>query len=212
MIEHKNRQADRCPSCEVGSLFPTSFVRTTHFRGEELHIPGFEAMECEKCHERSYTPEQLGRNRVRTSGARRTVVDRQRKAENLLSGSDVLRIRERLRLTQAEAAKLFGGGVNAFSKYERDEVIQTYATDCLIRLAEIDPPFVLTHLRRFAGQSELLHTATTSHITRSQDSMNYFVNAVFVGMNQLARIPTRQVSSAPTKNEAPVERAVVCLN
>jgi len=37
-------------------------------------------------------------------------------------------------LSQREASELFGGGPNAFSKYERGEIIQSKSTDVLMRL------------------------------------------------------------------------------
>src|SRR5690606_39913720 len=58
--------------------------------------------------------------------------------------------RETLRLTQGQAAELFGGGANAFSKCERGDVIQSVAMDRLIRLS-LAFPFALDLLRGFAG-------------------------------------------------------------
>lgn len=40
-------------------------------------------------------------------------------AVNLDSAPDLRAIRKRLKLTQAEAGRIFGGGVTAFSRYER---------------------------------------------------------------------------------------------
>jgi len=40
-----------------------------------------------------------------------------------------------LGLTQHAASSIFGGGLNAFSKYERGEVIQSKAMDKLIRVS-----------------------------------------------------------------------------
>jgi len=43
-------------------------------------------------------------------------------AVNLDSAPDLRAIRKRLKLTQAEAGRIFGGGVTAFSRYERGAV------------------------------------------------------------------------------------------
>jgi HTH-type transcriptional regulator/antitoxin MqsA len=56
-----------------------------------------------------------------------------KKRNNLLSGEEILKIRKQLGLTQRGAAELFGGGANAFSKYENEEIVQTVAMDKLIR-------------------------------------------------------------------------------
>lgn len=41
--------------------------------------------------------------------------------DGLLTPDKIKQIREKLKLTQSDAAKIFGGGVNAFSRYERGE-------------------------------------------------------------------------------------------
>ncbi len=53
--------------------------------------------------------------------------------------ADLVRIRRKLKLTQAEAAKLTGGGKNAFSRYERGEVKPMPAVINLFRLLDRHP-------------------------------------------------------------------------
>ena len=48
-------------------------------------------------------------------------------------------IRKRLGLTQAQAARLMGGGDNAFSKYERGEVTQSAAMNSVLLLLDAFP-------------------------------------------------------------------------
>jgi len=47
--------------------------------------------------------------------------------------------RKKLGLKQAEAGRLFGGGVNAFSEYERDKTRPPRATVLLLRLLDRHP-------------------------------------------------------------------------
>lgn len=54
--------------------------------------------------------------------------------DGLYTDEEIKRARLQLGLTQAEASELFGGGRNAFSKYERGEVSQSVAMDRLIKL------------------------------------------------------------------------------
>ena len=54
--------------------------------------------------------------------------------DGLLSSEEIIRARRTLSLTQEQAARVFGGGRNAFSKYERGEVSQSVAMDKLIRI------------------------------------------------------------------------------
>jgi len=62
-----------------------------------------------------------------------------RRADGLLSPEEIRHAREALGLTQHKAAEVFGGGRNAFSKYERGEVAQSVAMDRLIRLCLAHP-------------------------------------------------------------------------
>lgn len=54
--------------------------------------------------------------------------------DGLYTCEEIKAARETLGLSQAEAAELFGGGRNAFSKYERGEVSQSVSMDRLIKL------------------------------------------------------------------------------
>jgi putative zinc finger/helix-turn-helix YgiT family protein len=49
------------------------------------------------------------------------------KAENLLPSAEVRRIRRKLRLTQASAGAILGGGPNAFHKYESGMIVPSQA-------------------------------------------------------------------------------------
>lgn len=60
--------------------------------------------------------------------------------ENLLSPADVKRIRKDvLKLTQREAAAIFGGGINAFQKYEAGDHLLSHAMSNLLRVLERHP-------------------------------------------------------------------------
>lgn len=56
-----------------------------------------------------------------------------------LPSAEIKRIRKKLHLTQQEASEVFGGGVNAFSKYERGTARQHKSTDVLLRFLERHP-------------------------------------------------------------------------
>lgn len=62
-----------------------------------------------------------------------------KRVRRLLTGLEVRAVRERLGLTQAKAAELFGGGPVAFSKYESDDVAQSDAMNLVLRLADLHP-------------------------------------------------------------------------
>ena len=53
--------------------------------------------------------------------------------------ANLTRIRKKLKLTQQEAAKLAGGGKNAFSRYERGQAKPVAAVINLFRLLDRHP-------------------------------------------------------------------------
>lgn len=80
--------------------------------------------------------EFLAKNQILTNEIR--VRDAKKEIDGLLSSTEIHSIRKTLGLTQTEASQVFGGGRNAFSKYERSEVAQSTAMDKLLRLASKD--------------------------------------------------------------------------
>ncbi|MGH8759320.1 MAG: type II TA system antitoxin MqsA family protein [Burkholderiales bacterium] len=54
--------------------------------------------------------------------------------DGLLTGAEITVLRQQYQLTQSQAARLFGGGPVAFSKYENDDVAQSEFMDNLLRL------------------------------------------------------------------------------
>jgi len=92
----------------------------------------------------------------------------------MLSGDQISRIRIALGLSQREAASLFGGGYNAFNKYESGEVLQSFAMDRLLRLASVIGPEVISLL-----SSALPTPANSNHgskATISRDLYFYIAN------------------------------------
>ena len=78
------------------------------------------------------------------------MVEFRKKVDGLLTGSEVRTIRKNLQLSQAEAARLFGGGPVAFSKYESDDIAQSEAMDKLLRVAS-NVPATIEVLRKQAN-------------------------------------------------------------
>lgn len=72
-----------------------------------------------------------------------------------LTATDILRIRKTLGLTQAQAARVFGGGPNAFGKYESGEVAPSDGMEKLLRLADSVPAAAAWLLRRVGLAMEL---------------------------------------------------------
>jgi len=117
-----------CPICETGSLSKQVHTGEIRYHNQAVQVPDLEYSQCSNCGADPVLADQAKRNQVRFSDVRR-------KIDGLLSSSDIRKARRYLGLTQHAAANVFGGGLNAFSKYERGEVIQSKAMDKLIRLS-----------------------------------------------------------------------------
>jgi HTH-type transcriptional regulator/antitoxin MqsA len=56
-----------------------------------------------------------------------------------LPPSEIQKVRKRLKLTQKKAGEIFGGGIRAFSQYERGITRPGKAADTLLRLLDRHP-------------------------------------------------------------------------
>lgn len=121
-----------CPACEEGLLERgTREVEFTH-NGAPLLVSELECYRCAECGTETVKPEQIRRNQAR-------IADAKRRSDGYLTSEEIRALRENLGLSQPDAAQLFGGGANAFSKYERGEVIQSVPMDRLLRLVAAYP-------------------------------------------------------------------------
>ena len=127
----------RCPICEEGYLDSRIDLDRVEYQGHhadlELHYSF-----CKTCGSEQANMDQLRFNK-------RSMVEFRKKVDGLLTGSQVRSVRKNLGLSQAEAARVFGGGPVAFSKYENDDVTQSEAMDKLLRLAS-EIPAAFEHL------------------------------------------------------------------
>lgn len=121
-----------CPACDVGFLEKFLDSETFTHKGLEISLNDIEYSKCNMCKTELTTPEQSRNIDYRLN-------DEYRNIKGLLTGREIKRIRKKLSLNQIEIAKIVGGGINAFSKYERGEVIQSLAMDNLLRILDMQP-------------------------------------------------------------------------
>jgi len=136
-----------CPLCGEGRLIEHTQER--HFKNEGLAyvVTGLRYSLCSHCREEITTPEQSRHNKRAIIAARDRAVAERDQLERLRPG-DILRIRKQLGLTQVQAARVFGGGPNAFGKYENAEVAPSEGMEKLLRLADSVPEAASWLLRR----------------------------------------------------------------
>ena len=118
-----------CPACEKGLLVASACDEVICHSGVKLTVRGYEISTCNACGEEVVLADQAKRNAVR-------VADAKHEFEGTWTTSQIQKWRARWKLTQQDASELLGGGQNAFSKYERGEVMQSKSMDLLMRASD----------------------------------------------------------------------------
>ncbi len=129
----------KCPICGVGTLADGERESVIDYRGR-TYREVLRGAFCDHCADGIVEHDPAGEAKFIEF---RNAVDAE-------LGSDLARIRKRLKLTQAEAARLTGGGKNAFSRYERGEARPLAAVINLFRLLDKHPE-LLNELRAKAA-------------------------------------------------------------
>lgn len=129
----------QCRSCgHHGMVSNEDYQETLSFDGESVTLTGLKGWFCPNCGEGELDQESSNQYAVAHDDLIHRARAKQRK--------DIRRIRRKLRLTQADAAKITGGGRNAFSRYERGEASPMPAVMNLLRLLD-NHPELLRELR-----------------------------------------------------------------
>lgn len=123
-------EAPRCPETGlpmVRDVRPD--VVTYKGRTRAIQMPGWY---CDASGESIHTREDM-------KVSDRALAELKAEVLGVASPSDFERVRKRLGLSKARASQVFGGGRNAFQKYEKGEVAASRPMTMLLRLAERHP-------------------------------------------------------------------------
>ena len=112
-----------CKSEDVSDYVEAEVIK---YKGSTLKVSIAYSL-CNNCDREFISKPQILQNEAALRAAKKDY-------DGLLSSEEIIRARRTLSLTQEQAARVFGGGRNAFSKYERGEVSQSVAMDKLIRI------------------------------------------------------------------------------
>jgi HTH-type transcriptional regulator/antitoxin MqsA len=96
-----------------------------------------EHLRCDRCGAEYATPEQMDETQRRAVAAIRS-------AEGLLTPEEIIRIRMKLGLTQAQLEALLRTGPKTVVRWERGTVFQSAAADTLLRLLDHHPNLART--------------------------------------------------------------------
>lgn len=181
-----------CPICGDGALHEISEHDEISYKGSTRVVPFYLSV-CQNCGCEQATAEQTRANK-------RAVIAAKKDIDGLLSSGEIRRIREFLKLTQAEAGNIFGGGPTAFSKYESNDVAQSKSMDTLIRLA-FEMPLVADRLVSSTGTTSIAETdrasLTTQLLTASIIDMKGFGKKYWEMINTPERPAYRKVLFFP---------------
>ena len=120
-----------CPSCTAGVLHDGTKTIAQEYKGHTYESKVHGAF-CDKCDEAVLVYDAT---EEAAWLAFRDQVDSE-------AASELEAIRKRLKLTQAQAAKLAGGGKNAFSRYERGQAKPVAAVINLFKLLDKHPDLI----------------------------------------------------------------------
>ena len=125
--------ARKCVHCEARRpmIRFTDEAFTIEHAGMSATVEGLAGWRCHSCDEIEFDPDSA----QRYSAAGDELVKRDRGRQS----REIRRIRRKLGLSQVAAARLTGGGHNAFSRYERGEVPPMPAVVNLFRLLDKHP-------------------------------------------------------------------------
>lgn len=157
-----------CPKCGSADVSSSTYGDTVDFRNLEFDVEGLLSSKCQRCGHVWTTHEQEVHNHALIRGGYAVERDRLRAQQGLLSGPEISVIREQLGLNQREAAALFGGGYNAFNKYESGEVLQSFAMDRLLRLTKAVGRPAVGFLKDVTSEPSFVVVSTASTFTASQ--------------------------------------------
>ncbi|HUG72668.1 MAG TPA: type II toxin-antitoxin system MqsA family antitoxin [Steroidobacteraceae bacterium] len=123
----------RCPICAAAELVHDTRDLPYTYKGETTAIPAVAGDYCPACGE--CVLDAAGSARV--SAAMREF-NRQVNASSVDPGF-IASVRKKLALDQREAAEIFGGGVNAFSRYENGKTRPPLALVKLLKVLDRHP-------------------------------------------------------------------------
>lgn len=100
-----------CLNCEQGALRHAVKDVPYKYKGHTTVLPKIAGWHCPHCHEVEF---DAGEGKRFAEAIKRIAAE-----IDVQESAELARIRKKLKLTQQEAARITGGGPNAFSRYER---------------------------------------------------------------------------------------------
>lgn len=123
----------KCPVCGAAELIHDTRDITFNYKGESMMISAVTGEYCPACAESILDAAESDRV-MQQMGAFAKQVN-----AAFVDPSFIASVRKKLALDQGEAAEIFGGGVNAFSRYETGKTKPSLALVKLLKLLDRHP-------------------------------------------------------------------------
>jgi HTH-type transcriptional regulator/antitoxin MqsA len=123
----------KCPNCGAAELVLDTRDRSYTYRGETITIAAVTGEYCPVCDEvvldnkasEQYTTQAMALNK--------------RVNASIVDPAFIVRVRKKLGLDQRQAGEYFGGGVNAFSRYETGKALPPLSLIKLLKVLDKHP-------------------------------------------------------------------------
>ena len=123
----------KCPSCAASELLHDTRDMPYTYKGESTLIPTVTGDFCPACDESIL-------NAVESRRTMNFMLDFNKQVNaSIVDPGFIASVRKKLALDQREAAELFGGGVNAFSRYENGKTKPPLALVKLLKILDRHP-------------------------------------------------------------------------
>ncbi|GFN45741.1 antitoxin [Candidatus Regiella insecticola] len=123
----------KCPLCGAADLIRDVRDLPHTYKGETTVIPMVEGDYCPACNDVVICAHHASRVSTAMLSFNKQV------NASIISPAFIAEIRSKLALSQREAGEIFGGGVNAFSRYETGKAKPPLSTVKLLRILEKHP-------------------------------------------------------------------------
>ena len=126
----------KCPVCGAAELIADTRDLPYTYKGETTKIPAVKGEFCPACAESILDGAESERVMRAMQSFHREV------NAGLVDPAFVAKVRKKLALDQREAAEIFGGGVNAFSRYETGKTRPPVALVKLLKVLDRHPELI----------------------------------------------------------------------
>jgi HTH-type transcriptional regulator/antitoxin MqsA len=126
----------KCPVCGAAELIADTRDLPYTYKGETTRIPAVKGEFCPACAESILDGAESERVMRAMRAFHREV------NAGLVDPAFVAKVRKKLSLDQREAAEIFGGGVNAFSRYETGKTRPPVALVKLLKVLDRHPELI----------------------------------------------------------------------